>query len=433
MPNFFAGYVKKQTPNSTPMRRVSRIPVLPRCLVSFFLLLPYFDSGLRFSDVPLRVGYRNKGLPLLLQQYRAMLVKKLLHSIRNWLVLFVQLVVPVVTIILAMIINRTLPGPVEMPAFPLNSETYGKTTIPMYTHIDEIHSEDGKFLSKLSEAYKAELSHQDVRTLPDDDLWKYVVAETTRMGEVYFDLANVIGATFISTPEHSHEWSQNFTTTSDVTAYFNNQPYHGPAVTMNVMDNALLQLALPAGHKMKLTTYNHPLPPTKADQVQSWVVIGVEQFNIAFNLVFAMSFLISSFVVFLVKERVSKAKHLQLLGGVHPLNFWFATWTWDFFNYMLTVVAIMIVFVAFDAEPLVGGRHWIHILLLFIVYGWASLPMVYVTSFIFDSHAGAFVKLTIFNIFSGKCFLATNFFLSCLLESPPSLQKIFSLRPLVRN
>lgn len=153
---------------------------------------------------------------------------------------------------------------------------------------------------------------------------------------------------------------------------------------------------------MKLTVVNHPLPPTKADQLQSWMSIGVVQFNIAFNLVFAMAFLISSFIVFLVKERICKAKHLQLLGGVHPLNFWLATWIWDFFNYMITVVALMIVFVGFDVDHLVGKTHWFHTLLLFVCYGWASLPMIYVASFVMDTAAGGFVKLCIYNIFTGK-------------------------------
>lgn len=45
--------------------------------------------------------------------------------------------------------------------------------------------------------------------------------------------------------------------------------------------------------------------------------------------IFAMSFVPASFVVFLIQERVSKAKHMQFISGVQPLLYWVATFTWD--------------------------------------------------------------------------------------------------------
>lgn len=45
--------------------------------------------------------------------------------------------------------------------------------------------------------------------------------------------------------------------------------------------------------------------------------------------IFAMSFVPASFVVFLIQERVSKAKHMQFISGVHPLLYWVANFMWD--------------------------------------------------------------------------------------------------------
>ena len=45
--------------------------------------------------------------------------------------------------------------------------------------------------------------------------------------------------------------------------------------------------------------------------------------------IFAMSFVPASFVVFLIQERVSKAKHMQFISGVQPLMYWVANFTWD--------------------------------------------------------------------------------------------------------
>lgn len=45
--------------------------------------------------------------------------------------------------------------------------------------------------------------------------------------------------------------------------------------------------------------------------------------------IFAMSFVPASFVVFLIQERVTKAKHLQFICGVKPVTYWLANFVWD--------------------------------------------------------------------------------------------------------
>ncbi|KAI5138282.1 Olfactory Receptor 13C4 [Manis pentadactyla] len=51
---------------------------------------------------------------------------------------------------------------------------------------------------------------------------------------------------------------------------------------------------------------------------------------LVFMCVFFVIFLIpASFVVFLIQERVSKAKHLQLISRVKLIVFWLSTFVWD--------------------------------------------------------------------------------------------------------
>lgn len=45
--------------------------------------------------------------------------------------------------------------------------------------------------------------------------------------------------------------------------------------------------------------------------------------------IFAMSFVPASFVLFLIEERVSKSKHLQFVSGVKPILYWTANFVWD--------------------------------------------------------------------------------------------------------
>jgi ATP-binding cassette subfamily A (ABC1) protein 3 len=57
------------------------------------------------------------------------------------------------------------------------------------------------------------------------------------------------------------------------------------------------------------------------DKFFSTLVTG---FVVSFTVIFGMLFLIASYVIFLIKERASGAKHLQKVSGVGSGAFWFS-------------------------------------------------------------------------------------------------------------
>ena len=59
---------------------------------------------------------------------------------------------------------------------------------------------------------------------------------------------------------------------------------------------------------------------------------GARDVLIAISVIFALSFIPASFVLFLVDERVSNAKHLQFVSGVNPTTYWLANFSWDMVN-----------------------------------------------------------------------------------------------------
>lgn len=63
-----------------------------------------------------------------------------------------------------------------------------------------------------------------------------------------------------------------------------------------------------------------PPPPSLTTSVDAVVAICV---------IFAMSFVPASFVLYLIQERVTQAKHLQFVSGVSPLVYWTASFLWD--------------------------------------------------------------------------------------------------------
>ena len=58
---------------------------------------------------------------------------------------------------------------------------------------------------------------------------------------------------------------------------------------------------------------------------------------IAIFIIIAMSFVPASFVVFLVMERASKAKHLQFVSGVDPAIYWLSNYVWDIVSAWLSL------------------------------------------------------------------------------------------------
>lgn len=66
------------------------------------------------------------------------------------------------------------------------------------------------------------------------------------------------------------------------------------------------------------------------------------QVLIAMFIIVAMSFVPASFVVFVVAERGSKAKHLQFVSGVSPLVYWLSNFFWD----MVCFTEIKIIIIA---------------------------------------------------------------------------------------
>ncbi|CDQ74874.1 unnamed protein product [Oncorhynchus mykiss] len=117
--------------------------------------------------------------------------------------------------------------------------------------------------------------------------------------------------------------------------------------------------------------------------------------------IFAMSFIPASFVLFLIQERVSKAKHLQFVSGVNPTVYWVANFAWDICNYIVPCLIVIVIFLCFQQKAYVSLSNLPALILLLMMYGWSITPMMYPASFIFNVPSTAYVVLTCINLFIG--------------------------------
>ena len=104
-----------------------------------------------------------------------------------------------------------------------------------------------------------------------------------------------------------------------------------------------------------------------------------------------------------------------MVSGVSATYYWLATYAWDYAMYCLMAAACMLLFVAYDEPGYVGdAEQAAATLLLLLLYGLASLPMVYCYSFLFESHATAQIVIMVLNLIAGFVTVIAHFVMSTL-------------------
>uniref|UniRef100_A0A669CID2 P-type phospholipid transporter n=1 Tax=Oreochromis niloticus TaxID=8128 RepID=A0A669CID2_ORENI len=193
-------------------------------------------------------------------------------------------------------------------------------------------------------------------------------------------------------------------TKNNVKIWFNNKGWHSIGAFINVMNNAILRANLPQGRdasKYGISAFNHPLNLTKEQLSQVALVTTSVDVLVSICVIFAMSFVPASFVVFLIQERVSKAKHMHFISGVHPLLYWTANFIWDMCNYVVPATLVILIFICFQQKAYVSSTNLPTLALLLLLYGWSITPLMYPASFFFKIPSTAYVVLTSVNILIG--------------------------------
>ncbi|XP_078733168.1 phospholipid-transporting ATPase ABCA1-like [Lampetra fluviatilis] len=214
-------------------------------------------------------------------------------------------------------------------------------------------------------------------------------------------------------------------TRNNLKVWFNSKAFHAPGAFTSVASNAVLRAGLPAGADPSdygITAFNHPLNLTKEQLTDVIARSSGIDVVVAICVIFAMSFVPASFVLFLIQERVSKAKHLQFVSGVNPAVYWICNFVWDMCNYAVPTVIVIVIFLCFQKQAYVSAANLPVLILLLFLYGWSITPLMYPASFIFSVPSTAYVVLTCINLFIGINGSVATFVLE-LIKDQPDLQK----------
>ncbi|XP_068200893.1 phospholipid-transporting ATPase ABCA3-like isoform X1 [Palaemon carinicauda] len=343
-----------------------------------------FDTSPR--RVPLQ---RNTGCYLILQQFWAMVVKKVLYTCRNIRLTIAQNIIPVAFLILALLVIETIPGVNDSPPkVTFTSKNFDGTSTML--QVQNPNNLTGLLVKALDSSIKSPDKIQNIEPS--------ITFSTALLNQAEKDL-----------PTFNLHWMVGIQLVGDdlggtATVFFNDQPFHNPPYALTTMTNALAR-AITGNPKVQITTSNHPLPRTDYDKLTQDMRQNIG-FQIGFNLAFGMSFLAASFVIFLVQERSTKAKHLQFVSGVNFVTYWAASAIWDYIIFMIPCCLCLLCLFAFNLDGLNGDQLG-KIMIVFIFYAWVTLPLMYLCSFLFNIPASSFTKMIIINIITGMATLIT--------------------------
>ncbi|XP_036624096.1 retinal-specific phospholipid-transporting ATPase ABCA4 [Trichosurus vulpecula] len=218
-------------------------------------------------------------------------------------------------------------------------------------------------------------------------------------------------------------------TEDNIKVWFNNKGWHAMVSFLNVANNAILRANLPKDadpEDFGITLINQPLNLTKEQLSEITVLTTSIDAMVAICVIFAMSFIPASFVLYLIQERVSKAKHLQFVSGVSPTTYWVTNFLWDIVNYAVSAGIVVGIFIGFQKRAYTSPNNLPALIALLFLYGWAVIPMMYPASFLFDVPSTAYVVLSCTNLFIGINSTAITFVLE-LFENNRTLLRFSAM------
>ncbi|XP_037937451.1 ATP-binding cassette sub-family A member 3 isoform X2 [Teleopsis dalmanni] len=325
-----------------------------------------------------------QGTDLVVNQWHAMFLKKILYTYRNKLLLAIQNIMPIFFVVVTILISRTQGTFNELRPITLNLMQYPTAVSVLETAPDV---EENSFESQVAAAYKVLATsygrNYEFESTGSKSFTNYML-ELGKTLQVRINSRYLAGATISK---------------SNFTAWLNNQPLHTAPLTVNMVHNAMAKVLL--GNTTSISVSNAPLPYTTETLLSQLNIGNNLGTQLATNLCFCMSFVSAFYILFLIKERESRSKLLQFVGGVKVLTFWLTQFLWDMLTYTFTALVLVITLACFQENGFSTFGELARYFLLLLIFGFSVLPFTYIISFFFTEPATGFARISIINIFAG--------------------------------
>ncbi|XP_037671050.1 ATP-binding cassette sub-family A member 3-like [Choloepus didactylus] len=313
----------------------------------------------------------NNGCALYCQQFHAMLLKRAMFTWRNWNLVLLQ-ILGLLGIVYLLLRGVNISGTTEEPTRQMDLDQYGQTTV--------LYSISGN----------SDVPEHLIKNL------EIMLKDKQKLEKVQGDLEDYLQndkCIYSCIVAFSIEVTGN---RMNITFWFNNEAYHSTSLSLAILDNIIFKTL--SGPDASITVSNKPQPQQTTIKKERRSLQGIQ---VALNLFFGMSILVSGFCLLTVYERTSKAKHIQFVSGVYAFNFWVSALLWDFAIFFISCCLLLVVFSISNLDIMIQDYHFLETMMILMLFGWSVIPFMYLMSFLFSSSTSAYIKLVLLNYCSG--------------------------------
>jgi len=418
---------------------------------------------------PLKGSTTIEGRQLKIRQFGALLMKRVLHNLRNKRMYFAQIFLPCIFVLCAMT-GTNVRVEFEYESFPMDTALYSPDAVHILRYND--HSEYAeKLMSTIQE------SGIGVACVPDADirirskctgnysslLYDSVSQHTaskirkgkscncdnghntcpagsegwpapyhdTRLNDRIYDITHDSDNVeeYVMRTNHKYDgfefrllggrnggWEfDKFEGNTTAKVWFMNKAWHAMPAYYNALSNMVLRANLDETekqHEYGITVYNHPFPmQTNQFNVQH-LYLRISDTGVVLILMAALCFLPPGYTTYLVMERKGKEKRLQYICGVTSTLYWCTAFLWDLMSYFITSTILVLIIYAYQRPMYVAEENFIALVTLIGLFGWSCIPMMYLMVRWFNDVNSSFVILFLINLFIGLNSTAITFFFS---------------------
>ncbi|KAJ8318607.1 hypothetical protein KUTeg_003698 [Tegillarca granosa] len=219
-------------------------------------------------------------------------------------------------------------------------------------------------------------------------------------------------------------------TTLKAKVWFNNKGHHAMPSFYNAFSNMLLRSSVnPADGDPSdygITLYNHPLSLSKQQLNEDTLLESAADVGVALVFLVAFTFVPVGIMMYIVNEYKRKEKQLQFVSGVGPVMYWVTSFIWDALAFCLAVGLAVVIMAIFRGDSYWARDNLKAIVVLILLYGWATLPWMYCTVKIFKDATSAYMVLFTFNMFVGITTMVIAFVLN-FFQNQSSLQSSYEV------
>ncbi|NXQ82271.1 ABCAD protein, partial [Nyctibius grandis] len=410
------------------------------------------------KDVSLTGASSVRGAHLVLTQIVALLMKRFHHTRRDWRGSLLNVLLPVLFVALAMALFSVKPLAIDYPSLKLtprlydNAESFFRVLgpLPLSSHIlKTLHSRKNNRLLFTISVYFSECFTYFMYTVfqmcPSFNTSAPYVKN--KKGHILYNLSGFLVEEYLARRSNKARyggWSFGGRKTFELQdkklnntkskplakVWYNQKGFHSLPSYLNELNNFILWLNLPPNvdwRQYGITLYSQPYGGALLDEDK--IMENVRQCGVALCIMLGFSILTASIGSATVKDRVSGSKRLQHITGLGYKTYWLANFCCDMLVYMVPVTLCVGVISAFQLSAFTFRKNLAATVLLLILFGYATVPWMYLVSRFFSSSDVAFISYISLNFVFGLCTMLVTLLprLLAIISKVQSFQNIYNI------